>query len=67
VDTERAFDRLYRGEEMLRTLRAVELYEAGPVLNPAYESTSVGVRSGDRLGPGERATYLRSLVLRLPA
>jgi HK97 family phage prohead protease len=70
VDAERAIDRLYRGEDMLRTLRAVELYEAGPVLNPAYEATSVDVRAALRsrgLGPGERATYLRSLVLRLPA
>jgi HK97 family phage prohead protease len=70
VDTDRAMDRLYRGEEMLRTLRAVELYEAGPVLTPAYESTSVGVRSallGQGLTPGERATYLRDLVLRLSA
>lgn len=71
VDAERAIDRLYRGEEdMLRTLRAVELCEAGPVLTPAYEATSVGVRSAllsRGLRPGERATYLRSLVLRLPA
>ncbi|WP_217251915.1 HK97 family phage prohead protease [Streptomyces sp. AC602_WCS936] len=70
VDAERAIDRLYRGEEMLRTIQAVELYEAGPVLNPAYASTSVGVRfalPGKRLSPGERATYLRGLVLRLSA
>ncbi|WP_369273860.1 HK97 family phage prohead protease [Streptomyces sp. R11] len=65
VDAERAIDRLYRGEDMLRTLRAVELYEAGPVLQPAYESTSVGVRSSMALRPGERATYLRGLALRL--
>lgn len=70
VDTERALNRLYRGEDMLRTLRTVELYEAGPVLTPAYESTSVGVRSallGQGFTPGERATYLRGLVLRLSA
>jgi HK97 family phage prohead protease len=66
VDTERAIDRLYRGEDdLLRTLRSVELYEAGPVLSPAYEGTSVGVRSSMALTPGERATYLRALVLRL--
>ena len=28
-----------------RTITEVELYEAGPVVNPAYEATSVGVRS----------------------
>ncbi|WP_217181284.1 HK97 family phage prohead protease [Streptomyces sp. AC495_CC817] len=66
VDTERAIDMLYRGEEVLRTLLAVELYEAGPVLSPAYGSTTVGVRStGAQTSSGERATYLRGLVLRL--
>lgn len=29
----------------LRTIRELELYEAGPVVFPAYESTTVGVRS----------------------
>lgn len=29
----------------VRTIREVELYELGPVVFPAYESTSVGVRS----------------------
>lgn len=32
-----------------RTITEVELYEVGPVVFPAYESTSVGVRSRDAL------------------
>jgi len=32
-------------EVPLRTIREVELFELGPVVFPAYESTSVGVRS----------------------
>lgn len=31
--------------EDYRTITEVELYEAGPVVNPAYEATTVGVRS----------------------
>lgn len=34
-----------RDGEDFRTITEVELYEAGPVVNPAYESTTVGVRS----------------------
>jgi hypothetical protein len=33
------------GDVDLRTIREVELYELGPVVFPAYASTSVGVRS----------------------
>lgn len=33
------------GDVELRTIREVELYELGPVVFPAYESTTVGVRS----------------------
>ena len=33
------------GEDDLRTITEVELYEAGPVVSPAYEATTVGVRS----------------------
>ncbi|MDO0938659.1 HK97 family phage prohead protease [Streptomyces sp. DG2A-72] len=67
LDVDRAIDMAYRGEDVLRTLQAVDLFEAGPVLTPAYESTSVGVRSAllGSLTPGERATYLRGLLLRL--
>ena len=34
-----------RDDTDYRTITEVELYEAGPVVHPAYESTSVGVRS----------------------
>lgn len=34
-----------RDDTDYRTITEVELYEAGPVVNPAYESTTVGVRS----------------------
>jgi HK97 family phage prohead protease len=33
------------GDIPVRTIREVELYEVGPVVFPAYEATSVGVRS----------------------
>ena len=33
-----------------RTIKEVELYEVGPVVFPAYEQTSVGVRSRQALG-----------------
>lgn len=33
------------GDVDLRTIREVELFELGPVVFPAYEATSVGVRS----------------------
>lgn len=33
------------GDIPLRTIREVELYELGPVVFPAYEATTVGVRS----------------------
>lgn len=39
-----------------RTIREVELYEVGPVVFPAYEQTSVGVRSRDVLDALEDAT-----------
>lgn len=37
-----------------RTVKEVKLYEAGPVTHPAYEGTSVGVRSADDLTEAER-------------
>lgn len=42
-------------EVPLRTLKEVRLYELGPVVFPAYEETSVGVRS-------EKVAELRSLL-----
>jgi hypothetical protein len=38
-----------------RTINEVELYEVGPVVFPAYEQTSVGVRSRDALAALEDA------------
>lgn len=55
---------------LVRTIKEVELFEAGPVVFPAYEATTVGVRSllAD-LNPTERETLLRDLAteLRQPA
>lgn len=42
---------------LLRTIREVELFEAGPVVFPAYEATSVGVRSD-----AEREAYVQALL-----
>ncbi|MGW6258781.1 HK97 family phage prohead protease [Streptomyces sp. NPDC055085] len=65
LEADRAVDCAYRGEDVLRTLTEVDLLEAGPVLTPAYSSTSVGVRAaGGGLGPGARASVLRELLLR---
>jgi HK97 family phage prohead protease len=66
VATDDVMNRLYRGVDLMRTLRAVDLREVGPVTTPAYEATSVGVRSVQHQGmsPGLRASYLRALVLR---
>lgn len=54
------------GEVELRTIREVELYELGPVVFPAYESTTVGVRSLlAGLTADERAAMLRDLAAEL--
>lgn len=46
-----------------RTITEVELYEAGPVVFPAYESTSVGVRSLlTGLDADERQSLIRELA-----
>lgn len=54
-----------------RTIKEVALYEAGPVVFPAYEGTSVGVRSRDVLtalaDPILRAEVLRALGTGDPA
>lgn len=65
VDAREVGDLLYRGDDLTRTIHSVDLIELGPVLQPAYPATTVGVRSvGSGLGPGERASYLRKLALR---
>jgi hypothetical protein len=54
----------------MRTIREVKLYEVGPVVFPAYEATSVGVRSEvARIvnDPTLRAEFARALVLGTPA
>lgn len=49
-DSDAFFDILFDGVDhergpLLRTIREVELFELGPVVFPAYDTTSVGVRS----------------------
>lgn len=56
------------GDIPVRTLTNVELLEAGPVVWPAYDSTSVGVRSADLahlfdLSEPERVALARALVI----
>lgn len=49
-----------------RTIREVKLFEMGPVVNPAYEGTSIGVRSANELTDEDRAAlmaeYRRTMV-----
>lgn len=58
------------GDVPLRTVQEVKLYELGPVVFPAYESTSVGVRSREVAAlladPDARAELARALVLGTP-
>jgi HK97 family phage prohead protease len=57
------------GDVDLRTIREVELYELGPVVFPAYDATTVGVRSLlAGLDDAERRTLVRELadMLRTP-
>jgi HK97 family phage prohead protease len=51
------------GDTPMRTIREVELYELGPVVFPAYEATTVGVRSllAD-LDETEKAALVSALV-----
>ena len=56
------------GDVPVRTLTEVELLEAGPVVWPAYEETSVGVRSSELahlfdLPEEQRTALARALVL----
>lgn len=58
------------GDVPLRTIREVKLYEVGPVVFPAYEATSVGVRSDVArivTDPELRAELARALVLGTPS
>lgn len=60
-----AADALYRTDEGLhRTIREVALSEAGPVVQPAYAGTSVGVRNAtDTTTSSQAARRLRLLDL----
>lgn len=55
-----------RGAVRLRTIREVKLYEAGPVVFPAYDSTSVDVRArrfaAELADPDFRAELARALL-----
>lgn len=59
-DRSQLLDLLYGGPEMKkrgplqRTIKEVKMAEAGPVVNPAYTQTSVGVRSADEFPQSER-------------
>jgi HK97 family phage prohead protease len=59
------------GDTPLRTVQEVKLYEVGPVVFPAYEATSVGVRSREIAAllsdPSARAELARALVLGTPS
>lgn len=56
------------GDVELRTIREVELFELGPVVFPAYEATTVGVRSLlAHLDSGDRAALIRELAAELRA
>ena len=50
-----------------RTIREVELYEVGPVVFPAYEQTTVGVRSRAALTALQDAEVRNEIALLLAA
>jgi HK97 family phage prohead protease len=62
IAAEDAYDRMYRGEKIARTIREVALSEAGPVVSPAYAGTSVGVRN-TTITSSQAARRLRLLEL----
>lgn len=64
ADDDDLFDLLFDDDAMpRRTVREVELFELGPVVFPAYDSTSVGVRSLlATLDRDKRVTLVRELV-----
>lgn len=64
LDAEAAYDRMYRGEKLSRTIREVALSEAGPVVSPAYAGTSVGVRdTNTTITSSQAARRLRLLEI----
>ena len=58
------------GDTPVRTVQEVKLYEVGPVVFPAYEATSVGVRSREIAAilsdPNALGDLARALVLSTP-
>jgi len=60
-------DLLWVGTEGIqRTIQEVELHELGPVVFPAYDATSVGVRSMlSKLDPEERTALIKEVVAEL--
>lgn len=54
----------------VRTLKEIELYEVGPVVWPAYEQTSVGVRAQqiarELMDPEQRSAVARALLAGTP-
>lgn len=55
------------GDIPMRTVQEVKLYEVGPVVFPAYESTTVGVRAAQLAADPEfRAHLARALILGTP-
>ncbi len=51
------------GETAQRTINEVRLYELGPVVHPAYEDTTVGVRGAlNLLDDDQRAAMLRQIA-----
>jgi hypothetical protein len=62
-------ERRMRSELLHRTLRELKITEAGPVVWPAYQETSVGMRSkvtidlGNLTDPSQRATLAQAVFL----
>jgi hypothetical protein len=71
VKADDVWDLLWTGDRgaLLRTITEIDpLYELGPVVFPAYDTTSVGVRSLlAQLSPDEHRTLIRELAAQLRA
>lgn len=64
---EQVDDLLWAGiEGIQRTIQEVQLYELGPVVFPAYDATSVGVRSLlTQMNPGDRKALIKEVAAEL--
>lgn len=67
IKPEQVDDLLWAGVEGIqRTIQEVDLYELGPVVFPAYDSTSVGVRSMlAQMNGDERKAFMKELAAEL--